>query len=154
MSDNPIPEAVRDARQIIDEFIQCAEVGRPHGKLIAQARDWLALTAAQQPAAIPRLANCGKYTATDNNGQHYYLNHANTWQTFQGEQPAAVGGAMVRVPRGAAEVAAAVAVEWAEMLAGIPGLEKYERYHYGPAVEQMRDDMVAALATQHQEPTT
>lgn len=45
---------------------------------------------AQQPAAIPRLANCGKYTATDNNGQHYYLNHANTWQTFQGHQPAAV----------------------------------------------------------------
>jgi hypothetical protein len=42
----------------------------------------------QQPAAIPRLANCGKYTATDNNGQHYYLNHANTWQTFQGQQPA------------------------------------------------------------------
>ena len=50
--------------------------------------------AAQQPAAIPRLANCGKYTATDNNGQHYYLNHANTWQTFQGQQPAAVDGAM------------------------------------------------------------
>lgn len=44
---------------------------------------------AQQPAAIPRLANCGRYTATDNTGQHYYLNHANTWQTFQGQQPAA-----------------------------------------------------------------
>lgn len=44
---------------------------------------------AQQPAAIPRLPNCGRYTATDNNGQHYYLNHANTWQTFQGQQPAA-----------------------------------------------------------------
>jgi hypothetical protein len=48
MSGKPIPEAVLVARQIIDEFIQCAEVGRPHGKLIAQARDWLALTAAQQ----------------------------------------------------------------------------------------------------------
>src|SRR5690606_13514826 len=46
--DRPIPEAVREARQIIDEFIQCAAVGRPHGNLIAQARDWLALTAAQQ----------------------------------------------------------------------------------------------------------
>lgn len=48
---------------------------------------------AQHPAAIPRLANCGKYTATDNTGQHYYLNHANTWQTFQGEHPTAVDGA-------------------------------------------------------------
>lgn len=45
---------------------------------------------AQQPAAIPRLANCGRYTATDNTGQHYYLNHANTWQAFQGQQPADV----------------------------------------------------------------
>jgi hypothetical protein len=50
--DKPIPEAVREARQIIDEFIQCAEVGRPHGNLIAQARDWLAVTAAQQPDHI------------------------------------------------------------------------------------------------------
>lgn len=57
--------------------------------------DELESALAQQPAAIPRLANCGRYTATDNTGQHYYLNHANTWQAFQGQQPAAVNGEMV-----------------------------------------------------------
>lgn len=36
------------ARAIIEEFIQCATMGRPHGKLLAQARDFLA---ARQPVA-------------------------------------------------------------------------------------------------------
>lgn len=34
------------ARSIIEEFVQCADVGRPSGKLLAQARDYLA---AHQP---------------------------------------------------------------------------------------------------------
>lgn len=66
-----------------------------YGRACARAGRDAAL--AQQPVAIPRLANCGKYTATDNTGQHFYLNHANTWQTFQGEQPAAVDDEMVEI---------------------------------------------------------
>lgn len=52
----------------------------------------------------------------------------------------------VVVPREAAQVAATVASEWADMFASVPGLEKYEQYSYGPAVEQMREDMLAAAA--------
>jgi hypothetical protein len=33
---------------------------------------------------IPRLDNCGVHIAQDNKGQWYYLNHADTWQTYQG----------------------------------------------------------------------
>lgn len=51
----------------------------------------------------------------------------------------------VLVPRAAALIAANVADEWAVMFADIPGLEKYDRFQYGPAVEQMHDDMLAAL---------
>ncbi|MCO5736901.1 MULTISPECIES: hypothetical protein [Stenotrophomonas maltophilia group] len=36
----PVGEPV--ARSIIEEFVQCADVGRPPGKLLAQARDYLA----------------------------------------------------------------------------------------------------------------
>ena len=36
---------------------------------------------------IPRLPNCGRYMAIDNNGQWHYLNHAGTWQAFQGYPP-------------------------------------------------------------------
>jgi hypothetical protein len=96
---------------------------------------------AQQPAAIPQLANCGRYTATDNNGQHYYLNHANTWQTFQGQQPAAVDGAMTRRIM-------------SEFHANDPG-------DVWPPDEQgrlrrkaLQDAINNVLATQHQEPTT
>ncbi|MBH1835510.1 hypothetical protein I5T88_06430 [Stenotrophomonas maltophilia] len=42
----PSPGGQGDARAIIEEFIQCAALGRPHGKLIAQAKDYLA---ARQP---------------------------------------------------------------------------------------------------------
>lgn len=37
---------------------------------------------------IPRLPNCGKYLAQDNAGNWHYLNHAGTWQGFQGPQEA------------------------------------------------------------------
>lgn len=50
----------------------------------------------------------------------------------------------VLVPRDAAAVAAAVADEWEAMFRDIPGIEKYEQFTYGPAVEQMRADMLAA----------
>jgi len=40
----------QDAYAIIEEFIQCATLGRPHGKLIAQAQDYLA---ARQPVGEP-----------------------------------------------------------------------------------------------------
>lgn len=39
---------------------------------------------AQVGVDIPRMENCGRYLAEDNKGQWHYLNHANTWQTFQG----------------------------------------------------------------------
>lgn len=47
MHDNPIaaqpsPGGQGDALAIIEEFVQCATLGRPHGKLIAQAKDYLA----------------------------------------------------------------------------------------------------------------
>ncbi len=45
LSAQPSPGG-QDARAIIEEFIQCATLGRPHGKLIAQAKDYLA---ARQP---------------------------------------------------------------------------------------------------------
>lgn len=47
-------DTIRDGRAIVDEFLQCASIGRPHGKLIAQAKDWLADAEAaltKQPAA-------------------------------------------------------------------------------------------------------
>ena len=46
----PSPGGQGDARAIIAEFIQCATLGRPHGKLIAQAKDYLA---AHQPVGEP-----------------------------------------------------------------------------------------------------
>ncbi len=51
----------------------------------------------------------------------------------------------VLVPRGAAETARTVAEEWLAMFSDIPGLEKYERYTYGPAVEQLRDELESLL---------
>jgi len=33
---------------------------------------------------LPRLDNCGTYLAKDNKGQWHYLNHANSWCTYQG----------------------------------------------------------------------
>lgn len=49
LSAQPSPGG-QDARAIIEEFIQCATLGRPHGKLIAQAKDYLA---ARQPVGEP-----------------------------------------------------------------------------------------------------
>lgn len=40
------------------------------------ARAMLAATAEK----LPKLDNCGKYLAEDNNGQWHYVNHAGTWQ--------------------------------------------------------------------------
>lgn len=51
-SAQPSPGGQGDARAIIEEFVQCATLGRPHGKLIAQAKDYLA---ARQPVgAVPQ----------------------------------------------------------------------------------------------------
>lgn len=33
---------------------------------------------------VPKLENCGMYWAKTNDGNWHYLNHANTWQGFQG----------------------------------------------------------------------
>lgn len=52
----------------------------------------------------------------------------------------------VLVPRGAAETARTVAEEWLAMFSDIHGLEKYERYTYGPAVEQLRDELESLLS--------
>lgn len=41
------------ARSIIEEFVQCADVGRPPGKLLAQARDYLAAPPAQAVDLAP-----------------------------------------------------------------------------------------------------
>lgn len=49
----PSPGGQGDAREIIEEFLQCAASGRPHGKLIAQAKDYLA---ARQPVGQERVA--------------------------------------------------------------------------------------------------
>lgn len=49
LSAQPSPGGQGDARAIIEEFIQCATLGRPHGKLIAQAKDYLA---ARQPVVV------------------------------------------------------------------------------------------------------
>jgi len=38
-------------------------------------------------ATIPNLANSGTYWARRNDGQWFYLNHAGTWQGFQGPPP-------------------------------------------------------------------
>jgi len=45
----PSPGGQGDVLAIIEEFIQCATLGRPHGKLIAQAKDYLA---ARQPVDV------------------------------------------------------------------------------------------------------
>ncbi len=61
------------------------------GDLMDVARE--ALRAATPPVperkevgVIPCLSNCGKYLAQDNTGNWHYLNHAGTWQGFQGPQ--------------------------------------------------------------------
>jgi hypothetical protein len=33
---------------------------------------------------LPKLDNCGMYWAKTNDGNWHYLNHAKTWQRFQG----------------------------------------------------------------------
>src|SRR5690625_4878623 len=37
-----VPEVIESGCQIVEEFIQCSQVGRPPGKLVEQAKDWLA----------------------------------------------------------------------------------------------------------------
>jgi hypothetical protein len=61
-------------------------------------------------------------------------------------QPASAGEGFVVVPRGAVDLAADVAQDWLTLFPEMPGLEKYERFTYGPAVEQLRDDLRAILA--------
>jgi hypothetical protein len=60
--------------------------------------------------------------------------------------PASAGEGWVLVPRGAVDLAADVAQDWLTLFPEMPGLEKYERFTYGPAVEQLRDDLRAILA--------
>lgn len=55
--------------------------------LVMQAMQADAGVATVEDCTIPRLANCGRYMAMDNAGQRYYLNHANTWQAYQGDEP-------------------------------------------------------------------
>jgi hypothetical protein len=59
--------------------------------------------------------------------------------------PASAGEGFVVVPRGAVDLAADVAQDWLTLFPEMPGLEKYERFTYGPAVEQLRDDLRAIL---------
>lgn len=39
---------------------------------------------APEDTRLPRLENCGTYLAKDNRDQWHYLNHAHTWQAYQG----------------------------------------------------------------------
>lgn len=76
--------------------VDCGLEPSPTGEwvLYSQVREWAdELRAATPPAperkevgVIPRLSNCGKYLAQDNTGNWHYLNHAGTWQGFQGPQ--------------------------------------------------------------------
>lgn len=36
---------------------------------------------------IPKLANCGRYLAQTNDGRWHYLNHAESWHSYQGPTP-------------------------------------------------------------------
>lgn len=65
-------------------------------------------------------------------------------QDFGGTTPQPSADAVL-VPKGAAETARTVAEEWLAMFSDIPGLEKYERYTYWPAVEQLRDELESLL---------
>jgi hypothetical protein len=53
-----VPDAAREAAQIIDELLQCANVGRYDGKLCSDAKDWLAQHYAR--AAAPQLGDSGR----------------------------------------------------------------------------------------------
>lgn len=59
LSAQPSPGGQGDARDIIAEFVQCADAGRPPGKLLAQARDFLA---ARQPSQQPDSVALGEAT--------------------------------------------------------------------------------------------
>lgn len=76
LSAQPSPGGQGDARAIIEEFIQCATLGRPHGKLIAQAKDYLA---ARQPVGEP----VGWFTEdhlTDRSATTYDRTVADRWR--------------------------------------------------------------------------
>lgn len=80
----PSPGGQGDARAIIEEFIQCATLGRPHGKLIAQAKDYLA---ARQPGGQDARAQFEEYRGGDceRDAQGYYVNArtAQDWAMWQ-----------------------------------------------------------------------
>lgn len=56
------------------------------------------------------------------------------------------GADWVLVPRPMAEVLASAADEWMVMFGEVPGLEKYDRFNYLPAVELARDELRQLLA--------
>ena len=74
---------------------------------------------------------------------NYIVKSADELEPATTPQPSADA---VLVPKGAAETARTVAEEWLAMFSDIPGLEKYERYTYGPAVEQLRDELESLLS--------
>jgi hypothetical protein len=53
---------------------------------------------------------------------------------------------MVLVPVSSAKMVAHVCSEWIDLFRDAPGLDKYERYSYEPAVEELRDEFAAIAA--------
>lgn len=83
-----------------------------------------------------------QYTNSRDAAEHYESMGLHVAPLF--DHPPSVGQEWVAVPRPVAETAMTVAEEWLSMFSEIAGLEKYERFTYAPAVEQLRDDMKAA----------
>lgn len=83
----PSPGGQGDARAIIEEFIQCATLGRPHGKLIAQAKDYLA---ARQPVGEPVTVEAVATVRRNGDGDRYI-----DWLTEGGIADLEVGDVLI-----------------------------------------------------------
>lgn len=78
-------KVVRTQHLVWDQLYEC--VAECHDEFMARiVVDAIngAGTQSQDAAGLPRLENCGAYIAQDNQGNWFYLNHANTWQGYQG----------------------------------------------------------------------
>lgn len=106
----------------------------------------------------------GHYFRAMDGSQHFHTGaqapsfaHSEVTPLYTTIPPAGDG---VRVPDGVfvsrplAETAVIVAREWLDLFAETPGLEKYDRYIYGPQVELLRDDLTAKLAAAPAKPET
>lgn len=94
------------------------------------------------PNGLNRYMTQAKYDAQTPEVQAHYKPICETCAIAQ--SPAA--GDKVSIHPRAAEVAVNVAEEWKVMFADIPGLEKYERFTYGPAVDDLIEELRALIA--------